>query len=177
MTKAVSQPQAFGEAVQHIMEAVMFENWLRFYFITEKPGASEAEGALFIAVPEQGMTRMEELYPHLLPLAQSLNGKEIDFETSRSALCTYVVSEVDGKRVPRNMSDLVFDSSTFQTELQLFNSWVQAHEEQLDKGFLEFGMWRKLFAEWRNSDQLKEWAEQMNAAGLQGGAPEKDTVQ
>lgn len=171
-----AQSQAFAQAVTHILEAVMFENWLRFYFITEKPGSGNEE-KLFIAIPEQGLTRMQELYPHLMPLAESLNGKEIDFETSRSAVCTYVVTEVDGKRVPRNMSDMVFDSATFQTELQLFNTWVQAHEEQLDKGFLEFGAWRTLFAEWRASDQVKEWATQMSAAGLQAGAPDKDTVQ
>lgn len=180
MSQASSQPKAFAQAVQHILEAVMFENWLRFYFITEKldlESESEDKEKLFIAVPEQGMQRMEELYPHLLPLAQDLNGKEIDFETSRSAVCTFVVTEVDGKRVPRNMSNMVFDSATFQTELQLFNTWVQAHEEQLDQGFMEFGAWRKLFSEWRASDQVKEWAAQMTAAGLQGTAPDKGTVQ
>lgn len=173
MSQALSQPKAFAQAVQYILEAVMFENWMRFYFITEKPG-SDNEDKLFIAVPEQGMQRMEELYPHLLPLAQALNGKEIDFETSRSAVCTYVVTEVDGKRVPRNMSDMVFDSATFQTELQLFNTWVQAHEEQLDQNFMEFGQWRKLFAEWRSSEQVKDWAAKMNAAGLQGSAADSD---
>ena len=83
----------FETAFDRIVEVVMFENWLRFYFITEKPEADDAE-ALFLAVPEQGMQRIGELHGHLLPLAESLNGKKIDFETSRSAVCTYVVTEV-----------------------------------------------------------------------------------
>ena len=177
---SASQQQAFAQTVQYILEAVMFENWLRFYFITEKPqekAAEDGEEKLYIAVPEQGMKRITELYAHLLPLAESLNGKEITFEVSRSAVCTYVVTEVDGKRVPRNMSDMVFDSATFQTEVQLFNTWVQAHEEQLDKGFLDFGAWRKLYAEWRSSDQVKEWAVRLNAAGLHADVENTETVQ
>lgn len=168
------QSQAFAKGVESILEAVMFENWLRFYFISEKP---EHGDALFLAIPEQGMTRIKELYPHLLSLAETLNGKELTFETSRSAVCTYVVTEVDGKRIPRNMSDTVFDSSTFQVELQLFNTWVQGHEAQLDEGFLEFGAWRNFFSQWRSSDDVKEWALQMQNQAMPPSDKAQDTVQ
>lgn len=167
------EAQVFAKAVQDILEAVMFENWLRFYFITEKP---ESPGSLFIAIPEQGMKRIEELYPHMHSLAEEVNGKEITFETSRAALCTFVVTELDGKRIPRNMADMVFDSSTFQVEMQLFNTWVQGHEAQLDEGFLDFGMWRKLFAEWRAQEAVNEWATQLIAAGARP-QDEDQTVQ
>lgn len=169
------QAQLFAQAVQHILEAVMFENWLRFYFITEKPGDEEKE-KLFIAVPEQGMRRISELHTQLLPLAESLNGKEIDFETSRSAICTYVVTEVDGKRIPRNMADMVFASDTFQMETQLFNTWVQAHETQLDQGFLDFSAWKKMFAEWRQSDAVKDWAVSFAAVAARNAPPDENTV-
>ena len=33
------QQEQFQNAVFQVLEAVMFENWLRFYFITEKPDA------------------------------------------------------------------------------------------------------------------------------------------
>lgn len=171
-----TQSEIFAQSVQHILEAVIFENWLRFYFITEKPLADTQEDALYIAVPEQGMARMRELYPHLLPLAESLQGKEITFDVSRTALCTYVVTELDGKRIPRNMSDTVFDSSTFQMEMHLFNTWVQAHEAQLDKGFLDFTAWKNLFQEWRASEAVQEWTAQLAGAALAN--PEaRDTVQ
>ena len=173
----MSQARAFAEAVQHILEAVMFENWLRFYFLTAKPAEAaapppapplaEEEEKLFIAVPEAGMQRIKEHYTHLLPLAEILNGQEITFETSRSAVCTYVVTEVDGKRVPRNMSDTVLDSATFQVEMQLFNTWVQAHEEQLDRAFMDFAMWKSLFAAWRATPEVQEWALRMSTATTQ----------
>ncbi len=163
MTK---QPENFAKAIEVILEAVMFENWLRFYFISEK---EDQEGKLFLEVPEQGMARITELYPNLLTLAESLNGKELTFESSRTALCTFVVTEIDGKVIPQNMSDIVFDSSTFQIELQLFNTWVQSHEDQLDEGFLEFGAWKNFFSQWRSSDEVKEWRLQLQASVI---APE-----
>lgn len=157
------EAQVFAKAVKDILEAVMFENWLRFYFITEKPNTPDA---LFMGIPDQGMQRIAELYPHLRALAEELNGKEITFETSRAALCTFVVTEIDGKRIPRNMADMVFDSSTFQVEMQLFNTWVQGHEAQLDQGFLDFGAWRRLYTEWRAQEAVNDWATQLLAAGV-----------
>ncbi len=166
---------AFRKGVESILEAVMFENWLRFYFISEKPAVKDA---LFLAIPEQGMERIKELYPHLYALAESMNGQELTFESSRTALCTFVAVELDGKRIAHNMSDTVFDSSTFQLELQLFNTWVQAHEEQLDQGFLEFGAWRNFFSQWRATDSVKEWALQMQAgAAMPQQVEDKNTVQ
>ena len=64
--------EEFQNAVLRILETVMFENWIRFYFLTEKLDAPVEEGAekpLFVAIPEQGMQRIKELYPDLLPLA------------------------------------------------------------------------------------------------------------
>lgn len=168
-----SQLSPFADAVQKVLEVVMFENWLRFYFITEKPDEADR---LFLAVPEQGMTRMRELYPHLSPMAEELNGREIDFDTSRTAVCTYVLTALEGKTIPRDMAATVFDSTTFQTEMQLFNTWVQAHEAQLDKNFLDFGTWRGLFAQWRASDAVKDLALQLNAPGVQK-IEDSDTVQ
>ncbi len=155
--------EAFAKGVDNILEVVMFENWLRFYFISEKPHAEEG---LFLAVPEQGMVRIKELYPHLYPLAEEMNDKELTFDSSRSAVCTFVVTEVDGKTIPKNMSDIVFDSSTFQIELHLFNTWVQSHENQLDEAFMEFGAWRNFFSQWRQSDAVTNWAQQMQTNNL-----------
>ncbi len=153
------QSDAFAKAVEIILESVMFENWLRFYFISEKPDQDE----LFLSVPEQGMERIKELYPSLLPLAELLNGKELTFDASRTAICTYVITEIDGKKIAQNMSDTVFDSSTFQVELQLFNTWVQSHEAQLDEGFLEFGAWQNFFSQWRATDEVKEFHLKLHA--------------
>jgi len=152
---------AFQEAVRQILEVVMFENWLRFYFISESEGTG-----LALAVPEQGIARIREQHPLLMPLVEELNGKKISFELSRQAVCTFVVTQLAGKAMPANMADLVLDSASFQVEMQLFNNWVQGHEEQLDKSFLSFASWKQLFAEWRNSDKVQEWAAGLAGAGL-----------
>jgi hypothetical protein len=50
--------------------------------------------------------------------------------------------------------------------MQLFNNWVQGHEDQLDATFLTFSEWMRLFAEWRNSDKVQEWAAGLSGADL-----------
>lgn len=170
----------FHKAVEEALEAVMFESWLRFYFIEELPAkdkgaedkgadAPEAGERLAIKVPEKGMARIAELYPNLLPLAESMNGHEVDFETSRRAVCTFVLSHLDGKTMPQDMAPVVFGSASFQIALQLFHTWLQLHEAQLDQGFQEFGAWRTLFAQWRSTPGARELAEKL-ALGAQGRA-------
>jgi len=131
----------------------MFENWLRFYFISEPQG----EG-LALAVPEQGLARLRALYPQYMPLVEDVNGKEISFERSRQAVCAFVATQLEGKAMPAGMAASVLDSKDFQLEMRLFNDWVQGHEEQLDKSFLDFSVWKRLFEEWRNSGKVQEWA-------------------
>ncbi|WP_027719777.1 hypothetical protein [uncultured Desulfovibrio sp.] len=173
------QQELFQNAVWQLLEAVMFENWLRFYFISEKPDAPAepyGETPLFLAVPDKGMERIKGLYPHLLPLAEDMNGREVDFETSRRAVCTFVLDNMDGKSMPKGMAATIFESATFQIQMQLFNAWVQMHEDQLDQGFLEFGAWRKLFAQWRETSGGRKLADRLALAGQDSAARGGDTV-
>lgn len=175
----------FHNAVEQTLEAVMFESWLRFHFIEELPaepavpGSGDAPEAaegehLCIRVPKKGMARIGELYPNLLPLAESMNGYEVDFEISRRAVCTFVLNQLDGKTMPKDMAAVVFGSATFQIQLQLFHAWLQMHEEQLDQGFQEFGAWRTLFNQWRTTPGARELAEKL-ALATQGHAAAKST--
>ncbi len=170
----------FGKSVAKVLEVVMFENWLRFYFIYAPETQEENQEAekLFIQVPEQGVLRIKELYPHLYLMLDKMNGKEITFESSRSAVCEHVLTELDGKTIPKDMSSTVFDSTTFQVELQLFNTFVQAHEAQLDEGFMEFGAWQNFFSQWRQTEGVKEIAlKMMGAVHFQEGEDGKETLQ
>lgn len=158
-----AQQDEFKQGVNKILEVVMFENWLRFYFIVEKENPSgngeadsNAENSLRIEIPEKSMEKIKELYPDLWPIANNMNNKNVDFESSRSAVLTHVLDNVDGKQLARGMAQTVFSSSTFQTDTQLFHAWVQLHEDQLDHGFLDFGTWRRLFQEWKNSPAAKK---------------------
>lgn len=165
--------EEFRNAVEQALEAVMFENWLRFHFIEELPpdpaapaagDAQEETERLCIRVPEKALARIGELYPRLLPLAERMNGHTVDFETSRRAVCTFVLENLDGKTMPRDMAAVVFGSATFQIQLQLFHAWVQLHEEQLDQGFQEFGAWRTLFGQWRATPGARDLAEKLALA-------------
>ncbi len=153
----------FGKSIAKVLEVVMFENWLRFYFIhaEEHDEAGSKSEKLYIQVPEQGVERIKTLYPGLYPLLDKINGREINFESSRSAVCEHVLTELDGKTIPKDSSGTVFDSSSFQVELQLFNTFVQAHEAQLDEGFMEFGAWQNFYSQWRQTDAVKEVALKM----------------
>lgn len=149
---------AFGKAMKEVRNVIMFENWLRFYFIAEDENTPDK---LFIIVPDQADKRIREDYPDLWPLLEELNNKEITPETSRAAVCTFVSSSLEGSRIPSGQGARIFDSSSFQFEVQLFNIWVQSHEEQLDQAFLDFGKWLSLFEEWRSSDKVKEYIAEM----------------
>ncbi len=155
----------FTSAVREVLAAVMFENWLRFYFITEKPTEPDK---LFISVPERAMQRLRELHPFYMPMVEEMNDKEIDFETSRRAIATFVALHVEGRYTKDRLAEAVFDSNTFQNELQIFNTWVQAHEAQLDQGFLDFSAWTKLFNEWRNSKEVLAYLDQAGVVGAPG---------
>ena len=158
------EQEDFQNAVFQILEAVMFENWLRFYFIVEKsPPIADAgeDRALFLAVPEKGMERIRKDYPHLLPIVAAMNGQELSFTISRQAVCKFVVEHLDGKTMPRNAAAIVLDSQAFQTQMQLFHAWVQLHEQQLEENFLSFEDWRRIFLQWRESPGARELSEKL----------------
>lgn len=132
--------------MDEILNALIFENWLRFYFIP--PGEDDAP---VLAVPARSMAKIGELYPEYLPLAQNLNGLPVDFATSRNAILTYIRDYLDGKKLPAGRAESILASQAFQQRLQQFHTFVQLHEAQFDLGFLDFGQWLKLFDEWRRA--------------------------
>lgn len=166
------EQEEFQQAVRRILEIVMFENWLRFYFIVEDAGAAKSEndapapeGILRIELPERSLQKIKDLYPDMYPLAVSMNNKQVDFDISRRSVLTHILDNVDGRQIARGLAQTVFSSSAFQKDMQLFHAWVQIHEEQLDKGFLDFGTWRKLFFEWEKGPGAKSLMQ--NASDVQ----------
>ena len=158
-------PQAqeeFKNAVNKIIEAVMFESWLRFYFITpmkDETATDDDEEHLFLTLSDKTLQKIEELYPELLPMAVYMNQKELSFELSQRTISIYVVENIDGKIIPRDTAQSILNSMAFQTELDLFNTWLSLHMDQLEQGFSDFSAWREMFADWQQSKsghELKE---------------------
>ncbi len=138
------------QGVKRVSEVVMFENWLRFYFI------SEEGGNLYLRLPEKAVVRLKESYPNLHGLAERLNNLEITHKRSLDAVCLFVASEIDGTALPETLIAQVFDHPLFHLELQLFSTWVQNHEEQLDAVFMEFNIWQRMYGEWRQSEDVQK---------------------
>lgn len=153
------EQEDFQAAVSKVMEAVIFEAWLRFYFIVEaKEGASgeKEEKEFLLAVPEKAMQKIAELYPEMLPLAESLNDKPINFDISMRAILSFVMEHVEGKEFSRELLQSAMSSTVFKARQELFHAWTQIHEQQLEKQFLDFGAWRELFNKWLNSDAARD---------------------
>ncbi len=166
----------FKDEVKLILEVVMFENWMRFYFIKEEETKSE-DGkedlvSLKMELPEKTLEKIKELYPDLYPLAKEINGRNIDFETSRTAVLAYIMEALDGTKMPKGEAQRALSSATFQMDLQLFHTWLQMHEAQLDQGFAPFDVWRDMFSKWKESPAALELAENIKKA-----AASTDTIQ
>jgi len=159
------------QAVARITEVVMFENWLRFYFIAEQGDK------LLMSLPEKAMEQLKERYASFYDLALHLNGSEIDPKTSMREICLFVSGDFNGRPVPEYILTQVFDSPAFQAEMQLFNYWVQAHEEQLDAAFVEFSGWLDQYRLWKDSDAIKEYADGLAAKLTFASADAPETTQ
>ena len=151
------QQEEFRAGVEEILQAVMFENWLRFYFINDENG----EDNLSLKIPQKSLEKIEQLYPRLYPMAKDLNNKTITFESSRQAILNHIHAHVEGSDIPAGEAARILSSASFQCRLQLFHTWTQLHEPQLDAGFMEFGAWQNLFSQWLNTPGAKELADKI----------------
>ena len=158
-------------AVDRIIEVVMFENWLRFYFIVEEGDT------LYIRLPEKAMEQLKKRYGRFYDLADRLNNVPISHETSMNEVCLFISGGFDGHPISDETVSRVFESGAFQMEMQLFGYWVQAHEEQLDASFLEFSEWKRLFSEWEQSDEVREYRTKLAERLVLSGSDASETVQ
>jgi len=142
-------------AAGRVADVIMFENWLRFYFI------SEEGDTLFIRLPEKAMEQIRQRCQSYYDLAAMLNNEEIGHQRSLKAVCMFISGGGGGTLLPDAVLADVFDSPKFQLELQLFTHWLQSHEEKLDERFMEFFEWQKAFALWKDTDEVKNY---INAA-------------
>lgn len=161
----------FDLAVERVIEVVMFENWLRFYFIEE-----EGE-RLFIKLPEKALEQIKKRYGTLHELADRLNNLDLDHQTSMNEVCLFVAADFSSRGLADDLPRRVFDSNFFMVEMQLFGSWVQSYEEKLDESFLDFGTWQKLFKEWRQSEEVLEYRKKLAAENPIFSAVSTNTTQ
>lgn len=147
------------DAAERILEAVMFESWLRFTFLEEVPGEQPGdEPRLFIRLDDAARRRLAEQESRLLPLALMVDGREAGFAASREAVCRFVLEELEGRSIPQGTAAAVLDSTDFQFRLQLFNNWLQEQESLLERTPHDFADWRIKFAQWRSRPDVRDQA-------------------
>ena len=124
------EQEQFQQAVVSILEAVMFENWLRFYFLREDE-VSEGKYVLSIAIPEKALDRIRERFFEFYPMAEELNGRELTLDVSRSAVCNFIRDTYEGDLIPQGSLSAYFDTHAFQIGLQLIEPFLAILERRL----------------------------------------------
>ena len=150
----------FKSVLAEVAEAMQFETWLRFYFLQEGEG-----GALTMRIPEEAAEAIRRDHAYLWPLAEALDGKAVDYQTSVHEVCTFAARYLDGVRHRPGLVDRVFDSRDFKVEMHLFHLWLSGHEAAFDQERMGFAQWREIFAGWKASDQVREYLAKAAAPG------------
>ena len=151
--------QELNRAGASLLKAIIFENWLRFHFIQEEDGEAGAAPRFFIQIPERAMARIREAFPQYLHMAEKLNAREVNFQTSRAAILACVLESPEGAEIGIEAIQKAVDSPSFQEDLELFNAWLALHEAQLDAGIADFDAWLRLFSEWRTGPAARKLLE------------------
>ncbi len=162
------EQQRFAKAVHRMMDAIIFDQWLRFYFLAEREVQGQEEPLFLVAVPDKAMEQIRQRYGTLTEIAEALNGREASLDHSRKAVVTFISRELEGTLVPAGGVPACMDSRAFQNTLHLFNAWIQAAEDMLDQTFMDFDQWRDAFAAYKDSEAGQRILAQMEAEGQQG---------
>jgi hypothetical protein len=148
--------KTFKTAVKDIAEVVIFENWLRYYFVSEEEGDK-----LFLRVPEEVMQEIKEKHEHLYPVAEELNNGEIDYQRSQEVVCTFVAKQFDGQKYNTGTVPRAFDSKDLKVDLHLFGLWQEGHQERLDREHLSFEGFSDFFQTWKNTDEVQNYRKKL----------------
>ena len=131
------------EKMDVLLEAVLFEQWIRFCWIAE-----DADEGYVVRIPEEALATIEKDFPHLQPLLLQLNNKPVDAALSCEAVLDYGRSQLG------NSLDTVLASSDFQEQVGRFHLWLARRSEEPDLVCPSFAVWKKL------ADTTGETAEQ-----------------
>lgn len=157
-------------AIRDTVEIFRFEQWVRYYYFIE-----EGEN-MSIQIPEDVMTRLNEEYPLLTPLAETMSGS-IDYRKSHEIVCAHVATRLDGAKYDTSVIPKVFDSPQFKVEMYVFNMWLKMHEQYLDEEVMFFSDWEEMWTEWNKLDEVKEYRQKLFNSGEDPQSPSCGTVQ
>ena len=83
---------------ERFLEALHYEQWLRFYFLEDAPASEAGETAAAITVPEAAAARSRREEPQLSGILEGLRGREVSMERSRSVIFHYLAAAADPRK-------------------------------------------------------------------------------
>ena len=121
-------------AMSTLLNAVIFEQWLRFSWIEE----DEGRGFLHPDPCGDGQRTCED-YPEYEGLIAQLNGTIVDADMACSAVLGYARSSLG------EQSLAVLEHNEFQNMVGRFHQWLNDNVEALDQDPKNFDQWCELF--------------------------------
>ena len=153
--------------LRHAEELILFEQWMRFYFIEEEGGI------LYIRMPQETFELVRHEFPALFPVAEALNDKPIDHQATLAILSEAMLNGVHA--LNNDQWAEVLGGSGFKLTLTLLSTWVEAEEENLDEYPLGFSAWLGRFEAWRASEAIVDYAARLrDSIERTGGQAEQD---
>lgn len=144
-----------SNACAEMVKVFHFEFWLRYYFIEER------DGGLYIALTEEQAKQMQAQFPDFWELVERVQNQPLSPELSQQAVVEHLQLNYDGKVLPANSITNLLDSKEFSTEMYLFDTWLNLHEEQLMQKIYGFDYWMHAYSEWKNSDKGQQVAQSL----------------
>jgi len=144
--------------VKEITRVFAFEHWARFYFAVDR------EGKTFLEVPEEVMAEVRAQAPDLFPLLEKTNHQELTYETSCANVGAFVCELLDGVKYKPGLVQRMLDSKLYKVEMHLFAMWLKGHEDYLDANPQTLPGWLEMYANWKEMDQVKQFAQKLMSA-------------
>lgn len=140
-----------ADAARQVVRILMFEHWIRYYFVTEN------NDKLFIEVPEDVLKQTFEGHPELAPLIDMVNHRQTSFELSHTNVCAFINAFLGTRAYDPQQLPGVFDDKGFKIDMYMFNLWIKGHERHLDNGVMSFSEWLEMYSSWLAMDEVKAY--------------------
>ncbi|MDL2306541.1 hypothetical protein LJC48_00740 [Desulfovibrio sp. OttesenSCG-928-C06] len=141
--------------LRHAEELILFEQWMRFYFIEEE------DGIIYMRMPHDVFELVHLEFPSLFPVAEALNSRPVDHQATLAILSEAMLH---GEYALSNGQWAeVLGGSGFKLTLTLLATWVEAEEDNLDAEPISFAGWLERFEVWRRSEPIVAYAAKLRA--------------
>ena len=140
MNQVCSGSSEEGTAI--LLEAVYFEQWVRFRWIAEE------KDRFFIRIPEKDAALIREELPRFQTLLERMNDAEVNAEASFEAVLEY------GRGQLGEALATVVAQPAFQERVARFHLWLGGRFEELETAELSFEAWKSLALEAERPENL-----------------------